>query len=124
MAEKYQLRQYVANGSHAVVETCDTQGDVGVFFDDLRTVGWFRKKNEALAEAARLNASERKRDAASAMYEALKDMMETHGMHGPCKGNSCRDCNWAFQRARAALRLADGEFGSSEIDAGRGGNNG
>lgn len=63
----------------------------------------------------RLNAAERKRDAAEAMYEALKAMRETHGMHGPCRSNNCRDCNWAYKKAVAALSLADG-IPSNKLD--------
>jgi hypothetical protein len=34
---------------------------------------------------------------------ALKAMVRSHGMHGPCKANGCADCRRAHSQARAAL---------------------
>jgi len=42
------------------------------------------------------------------LVEALKAMMNSHGMHGPCENNSCKQCDKAYQTARAALKQAEG----------------
>jgi hypothetical protein len=33
----------------------------------------------------------------------LRTMMDTHGAHGPCKNNGCRDCRAAYDRTRDYL---------------------
>ena len=38
-----------------------------------------------------------------ALREALEAMIDTHGMHGPCRNHSCSDCKHAYKQARAAL---------------------
>ncbi len=47
--------------------------------------------------------------AAPELYAALKNMLDTHGAHGPCTGNGCKTCRWAYDKARAALAKARGE---------------
>lgn len=37
------------------------------------------------------------------LEEALERMLETHGMHGPCKMNNCEDCKAARKKAVEAL---------------------
>lgn len=53
-------------------------------------------------------AIERVRRLAPLLMHALKSMLNTHGMHGPCKHNSCSDCNLAYQMAKAVIRKAEG----------------
>lgn len=40
------------------------------------------------------------------LVAALQAMLETHGMHGPCKSNSCSDCKYARDKATNALAKA------------------
>lgn len=44
----------------------------------------------------------------AALVRALRRMMNTHGAHGPCSGNDCRDCGAAYQQARAVLASVEG----------------
>lgn len=37
------------------------------------------------------------------LLNALRAMAETHGMHGPCTRNNCRDCKAAYSRALALI---------------------
>lgn len=46
--------------------------------------------------------------AAPDLLAALKAMINTHGMHGPCSKNSCADCNRAYTQAHAAIDYAEG----------------
>ena len=41
------------------------------------------------------------------LVEALTAMRRTHGMHGPCEQNSCKDCDNAYEKARQALAKAN-----------------
>lgn len=57
-----------------------------------------------LGELERLRAARHPSETTRAeVIEALKLMMESHGMHGPCRHNSCSDCRDAYAKARAAL---------------------
>ena len=38
------------------------------------------------------------------LREALKAMINTHGMHGPCKNHSCSSCGKAYKNAKQALK--------------------
>ena len=38
------------------------------------------------------------------LREALKKMVDTHGMHGPCKNHSCSNCDRAYKTAKQALK--------------------
>ena len=37
------------------------------------------------------------------LQEALDQMIQTHGMHGPCNQHNCSDCRNAYDKARAIL---------------------
>jgi len=54
-----------------------------------------------LAEAkASLAESER---ALGEARSALRAMVRTHGMHGPCENNSCDSCELAYRNAQAII---------------------
>lgn len=38
-----------------------------------------------------------------ALLAALRAMMDTNGVHGPCTNNDCLSCDRAYTRARAAF---------------------
>lgn len=41
------------------------------------------------------------------LREVLKDMINTHGMHGPCKNHSCSSCDRAYKNAKQALKRGE-----------------
>lgn len=45
---------------------------------------------------------------APALLKALKAMAESHGMHGPCRHNNCRDCVAAYNAANALIDKMEG----------------
>ena len=49
------------------------------------------------------------RAAMDGLAGALRAMLNTHGMHGPCESNSCKRCDKAYQQANAALAAAEGK---------------
>ena len=43
------------------------------------------------------------------LVEALESMVDTHGMHGPCRNHGCSECKQAYAQAQAALKAGKGE---------------
>lgn len=54
--------------------------------------------------AAELQAVTEDRDR---LKPALEFLLDTHGMHGPCKNHSCRDCKAAVNKATDALHQSN-----------------
>ncbi len=52
---------------------------------------------------APMQETERLRSRIKLMRLALRKMMQTHGMHGPCDNHNCSDCDAAYNQARKAL---------------------
>ena len=40
------------------------------------------------------------------LVEALKGMINSHGIHGPCRNNNCRSCGSYYEKAKEALKKA------------------
>jgi len=38
------------------------------------------------------------------LQDALSAMLNTHGAHGPCEQNNCKECCWAYDSAFALLQ--------------------
>ena len=45
-------------------------------------------------------------NAHAGLVKACKALVSSHGMHGPCNYNGCRDCTNAYKKGKAALALA------------------
>ena len=45
-------------------------------------------------------------DASLQLLAALKAMIATHGIHGPCTRHNCADCQEAYDAAKAAVKKA------------------
>ena len=41
------------------------------------------------------------------LLAALRKMIITHGMHGPCDQNSCSSCDLAYKKAQQAIKHAE-----------------
>jgi hypothetical protein len=72
--------------------------------------GFERSKDEArkLIESLDAKGAVPECNAHDDLVAALRAMLETHGMHGPCKMNSCSECKYAAKKAEAALAKAIG----------------
>jgi len=81
----------------------DNAGEIGVFdgmHNVLRGDGPFSLK-EREAHAKMMAASKE-------LLEALKRMVNTHGMHGPCTEHNCHDCQQSHTKAIQAIAKAEG----------------
>lgn len=58
-----------------------------------------------------IEADSAARDAGPSLLKALRAMVRTHGMRGPCRHNSCSECVQARKQAESAIRKAEPSHG-------------